>query len=296
MIKISLSGLLVLASIFVGNTFAQALPATDVWLARIINGLPVSPVKISKGEGYNNQPHFSEDGSIIFYTREMPVSETAAQTDIAAFHTKTSTTTMLNNTPESEYSPTPIPARRAVSVIQTDLNQKQLLWAIDIDSGNMDLLFPEVEPVGYHAWINEKAAAMFILGDSFTLQIATLNKQGTRIVADDIGRSIRKHPESNEVLFVDKKHVLWQIAAFDPETTELRGVMPLFPASEDFTIDADGDYWTGNGSKLYKRSPGDDKWELMADFKTYGINHISRLAINLKSAQIALVGDQAVTD
>jgi len=71
--------------------------------------------------------------------------------------------------------------------------------------------------------------------------------------------------------------------------------MPLFPASEDFTIDASGNYWSGNGSKLYKRSPGDSRWELMADLKTFGINHISRLAINLKSKQIALVSDHVIT-
>ena len=49
------------------------------------------------------------------------------------------------------------------------------------------------------------------------------------------------------------------------------------------------------GSKLYKRSPGDSRWELMADLKTFGINHISRLAINLKSKQIALVSDHVIT-
>ena len=88
-------------------------------------------------------------------------------------------------------------------------------------------LFADVEPVGYHAWINDSEVAMFILGDSFTLQTARLDAKG---------------------------------------------------------------------SKLYKRSPGDSRWELMADFKTFGINHISRLAINLKSNQLALVSDHVITD
>jgi len=295
MIKLLSLSLAMFVATFAGNLSAQKLPGTDIWLARITNGLPTEPVKINTGSGYNNQPHFSEDGSVIYYTREMPGGETA-QTDIAAFNIKTSITTMVNNTSESEYSPTPIPGRNALSVIQVEADQKQRLWAIDVASGNMDLLLADVEPVGYHAWINDSDVAMFILGDSFTLQTASLDNKVTSLVADNIGRSIRKHPQTGEILFVDKNREPWQIAAFDPETTQVRGVMPLFPASEDFTIDASGNYWSSNGSKLYKRSPGDSRWKLMADFKTFGISQISRLAINLNSGQIALVSNYVITN
>ena len=92
-------GMALFSMVFSGNTFAQALPATDLWLAKIENNLPGDPVKISQGNGYNNQPHFSENGSIIYYTREMPVDDASAQTDIAAFDTSTSSTRMVNNTP-----------------------------------------------------------------------------------------------------------------------------------------------------------------------------------------------------
>ena len=295
MIKPLSLGLAMLAAIFAGSLSAQELPGTDIWLASISNGVPGEPVRINTGSGYNNQPHFSEDGSVIYYTREMSDGE-VVQTDIAAFNTRTSTTTMVNNTSESEYSPTPMPNRKALSVIQVEADQKQRLWVIDVVSGEMELLLTDAEPVGYHAWINDSEVAMFILGDSFTLQTASLDNKGTRLVADNIGRSIRRHPRTGEILFVDKNREPWQIAAFDPETRQVRGVMPLFPANEDFTIDQQGNYWSGNGSKLYKRAPGGRRWELMVDFGTFGINHISRLAINLKSNQIALVSDHVVPD
>lgn len=273
---------------FSGSTIAQGLPATDLWLAKIENGVPGGPVKISQRSGYNNQPHFSDDGSVIYYTREVP-GDAGAQTDIAAYETNTSKTRMVNSTPESEYSPTPIPGRNAVSVIRADLNQKQYLYAINIASGNMELLLPDVEPVGYHVWVNEREVAMFILGDSFTLQTARLGTPGTTQIADNIGRSLRKHPESDEILFVDKNSEPWKIAAFNPETAATRMVMPLFPGNEDFTIDADGTYWTGNGSKLYQRSPSDTRWQLVADYSNAGVGKITRLAINLQTGQMALV-------
>lgn len=291
MIRIPTFALFLPAVLYTGSIFAQALPSTNLWLASVESGVPVNPVKISMGDGYNNQPHFSEDGSVIFYTREMTDGGTATQTDIAAFHTGNTTTTFVNSTPESEYSPTPIPGRDALSVIQTEADQKQRLWAIDLASGEMELLLRDAEPVGYHAWINQTDVAMFILGESFTLQTASLSSDDTKLVADNIGRSIRKHPQTGEVLFVDKNREPWQIAAFDPQSGIVRGVMPLFPGNEDFTIDRNGSYWSGNGGKLYRRTPGDTRWELMADFTYYGIKHISRLAIHMDSNQIAMVSD-----
>ena len=289
-------GLVMVAMTFSISSFAQGLPVTELWLAEIVNGVPAEPLKISKTDGYNNQPHFSENGTTIYYTREMSSDGGDAQTDIAAYDITTSVTRMVNSTPESEYSPTPIPAREALSVIQADLNQKQYLFAIDIGSGSMDLLLPDVEPVGYHAWFSDQDVAMFILGDSFTLQTARLGTTDTRTVADNIGRSIRRHPESNEILFVDKNREPWQIAAYNPASKKTRDVMPLFPQNEDFTVDANGDFWTGNGSRLYRRSAADNRWELMADYKNTGIRQISRLAINLKSKQIAMVSNQISAD
>jgi hypothetical protein len=296
MIKFITFGLTGLAAIFVGSALAQDLPATELWLIKIENGKPGNPVRINAGKGYNNQPHFSADGSVIYYTREMPGEAGAAQTDVAAFHTGTSITTMVNQTPESEYSPTPIPSRNALSVIQVEPDQKQRLWAIDVANGNMELLLPGAEPVGYHAWINSSQVAMFILGETFTLQTATIGKTGAQLVASNIGRSIRKHPRTNEILFVDKYQEPWQIAALDPETGVIRGVMPLFPGNEDFTVDSAGNYWTGNGSKLYKRSSGDRRWMLFADFKNHGVDNITRLATHLASGQITFVSDHIVSN
>jgi hypothetical protein len=291
MIRTIFFSVTILTMTFPGNSLAQAMPGNDLWLASINDDVAGEPVKISTGTGYNNQPHFSNDGSIIYYTRELSDDGAAVQTDIAAFHTGTSITTMVNHTPESEYSPTPIPGRRALSVIQVEADQKQRLWAIDVTTGKMDLLLAGVEPVGYHAWISDDEVAMFILGESFTLQTAKLGSNEVKLIADNIGRSIRRHPLTGEVLFVDKHHEPWQIAAFDPATTTVRSIMPLFPGNEDFTIDAEGIYWTGNGSKLYQRSEGDRRWKLVADFSRSGLSNISRLAIHLESNQIALVSD-----
>ena len=270
---------------------AQTLPETDIYLANLNHGVPGQAVRINISGGYNNQPHFSDDGDVIYYTRELPNPEMNSQTDIAAFHTGTLTTSMVSQSEESEYSPTPIPDRNALSVIRVEADQKQRLWAIDISSGKMELLLPDIEPVGYHAWINEREVAMFILGESFTLQTATVGKAGARLVADNIGRTLRRHYQNGRILFVDKSREPWHVNAFDSETGAIGSVLALFPDSEDFTVDSRGNYWTGNGSKLYRRGPTDSRWELVADLSAYGISNISRLAVSPENDKIALVSD-----
>jgi len=285
-----------LTIILTGNVLAQGLPQTDIWVASLDKGVPGQLSKINPGTGYNNQPHFSMDGSSIYYTREMPDSTGGVQTDIAAYNIRSMSTTMVNHSDESEYSPTPVPDRNALSVIQVEPDQKQRLWAIDISSGEPDLLLPAVEPVGYHAWFSHDEVAVFILGESFTLQTAQLGKDNTATFAQNIGRSIRKHPQTGEVLFVDKNPEPWQIVTLNPDTGSKRTVMPLFPGGEDFTIDSQGNYWTGNGSRLYRRSGSDQRWQLMADFSAQGIRNITRLALNPASDKIALVSDHNPPD
>lgn len=283
--------LALLALSFCGNVVAQGLPQTDLWLADFDHGTPGTPVMINPNTGYNNQPHFSVDGSVIYYTREMPASQQGVQTDIAAYDTQSGQTRMVANTDQSEYSPTPIPGRNALSVIEVEPDQRQRLWSIDIDTSEMSLLLPAVEPVGYHAWINDRSVAMFILGETFTLQIAEIGDGSATVVAENIGRSIRRHPTSGEILYVDQNSEPWQIAALNVETGDKRMVMPLFPAGEDFTIDGKGVYWTGNGSKLYSRSEGDRSWRLMADYSAEGIRNITRLTTDAATTKIALVSD-----
>jgi len=280
-----------LLSLCTQPVIAQILPQTDIWLASISNGVPGAAVKINPTTGYNNQPHFSTDGSVIYYTREMPGRDGVAQTDIAAFSIETMTTRMVAETAESEYSPTPVPGRNALSVIQVESDQKQRLWAINVTNGEMELLLPDVEPVGYHDWFTENEVAMFILGESFTLHTASLGTDGSQRVAENIGRTIRKHPHSGEIMFVDKNTRPWQIAAYMPATNSTRPVMPLFPAGEDFTVDGEGHYWTGNGSKLYRRARADMRWKLMADYSTQGVGSISRLAINPANNKLAFTGE-----
>lgn len=268
------------------QTFSQELPESGVWLARIADGIPGKPRLISQSGGYNNQPMFSADGREIYFTAERD----PGQTDVVRFVIENNTLEWVNHSPESEYSPTPVPGNDAVSVIRVELpNQRQRLWSISLSGGAAELLLPNVESVGYHSWIDRNTVALFILGDSFTLHTAAIGDQPSKLVFDHIGRTIRRHPGTGEVLFVDKNSEPWSIASLDPGSGTREELMPLFPGVEDFEVDPDGHFWMGSGSKLYSSNQANAPWNLKADLRAWGVKNISRLAVSPGGHLIAIV-------
>jgi hypothetical protein len=278
--------LVILGALVCSHTAAQDLPVTQVWLLKVDSALPAEPVPISSNERYNNQPMFSPDGLNIFFTAE----QEGGQTDIARYEISTGQLSMVNSSPESEFSPTPIPGRDAVSVIRVEPpEQLQRLWSISLSGAAAELLMPNVEPVGYHTWISAYSVAVFILGDSSTLQMAHIGDHPSELLADNIGRTLRKHPESGKILFVDKNTAPWSIATISPDGGDQSFVMSLFPGVEDFEIDSKGRYWMGSGSKLYRGNEAENHWELAAELSTHGIDNITRLASSPDGLFLAIV-------
>jgi len=265
---------------------SQGLPPTGLWLAELVDGLPGPPVLVSRHGGYNNQPMFSPDGRVVYFTAE----RAPGQTDIAEFAIGTGRLDWVNESPESEYSPTPIPGEDALSVIRVELpDQRQRLWRIPLSGAPARLLLPNVEPVGYHGWIDDRTVAVFILGDRFDLHVARIGNEPSTAVAGNIGRTIRSHPDSDAILFVDKNPEPWSIAALDPGSGKRSSVIPLFPGVEDFDVDREGRFWMGSGSKLYRSGPGNRAWKLAIDLRAWGITAITRLAVSPSMAHIAIV-------
>src|SRR6185503_14805922 len=152
----------------------QAPPATEVYLATLDPSAGITSwMNISNSPGYDNQPSFLPDGSAILFSS----NRDGKQTDIYRYDIAGKTLKQLTNTPDSEYSPTVTPDGKTFSVIrQAAADGTQLLVRYDLATGaHHSVVFENVKPVGYHAWIDATHVAMFILGSGqgqpATLQI-----------------------------------------------------------------------------------------------------------------------------
>ncbi|HYR31114.1 MAG TPA: hypothetical protein VEO93_04280 [Gemmatimonadales bacterium] len=274
---------------------AAQVPATDIFVATLKVTLGPNgaaqwqlgpPVNVTHRPGYDNQPCFLPGGHAFLYT----VIGDDAQADIYRYDFAAGKSTRLTATPESEYSPTPLPDGRGFSVVRVEADSTQRLWAFDLDGSHPRLLLPGVKPVGYHAWIDSVTVALFVLGTPATLQLADLRTGKADTVVRDVGRSPQRVPGRAAVSVVWRRDstARW-IAIVDATTRTPQPFAPL-PDSADFHAwTPDGTLLASAGTRVLRWDPQAARWVPIADFAAAGLTSITRLAVSPSGAHLALV-------
>lgn len=272
-----------------GTAFAQ--PASDIYLLELtvrdgrieVVGTPTAAVS---RDGYDNQPAFSPDASGFLYT-----SIREGQADIYRYDVATGTSTRITHTPESEYSPTPIPGSDRFSAVRVEADSTQRLWSFAPDGSDPRLVLERIAPVGYHAWASSDRVALFILGEPPTLQVARVDAGAASIVARGIGRSIQPVPDRLAVTFTQLTDEEWWIRELDLESGAERRVARL-PAPDGYHAwTPDGELLTAHGRRIYQL--GDDgAWHLVADLTPYDLGDLSRIAVSPDGTLLAVVADR----
>lgn len=270
----------------------QAPPPTDIFLAPLASAdgrLEVgAPVNVSESPGYDNQPAFTPDNAAVLFTsvrdgRELP--------DIYRYDIGAREVSRVTATPEGEYSPTPTPDGTGFSVIRVEADGTQRLWRFTMTGADPSLVLAEVRPVGYHAWIDDRTLALFVLGRPATLQIADTATGKTETVIGNIGRSLHRIPGRGTISFVHKEDEAgWWVKEYDPRTKAVRPLVRTLDGSEDGAWTPDGRLLMGQGSKLFAWQPGSDTgWEEVANFAAAGLQSITRLAVSPRGDGLAIV-------
>lgn len=268
---------------------AEGVPATDIWVGTLVRtggALGIADLeRATDRDGYDNQPSFLSDGSAILYTTALE----RRQTETMRFTVASRIGEQLTETEEaSEFSPIQIPGQEAFSAIR-EIRGKQFLWRHDLSGEAIGPIFATAEPVGYHAWANERVVAMFVLGSPPTLQVGDALSGEIRIVAENPGRSLHRIPGTEEISFVRKvADNEWWIERLDPETGDSVRLVETLPGREDYAWTPEREILMGDGSRLLAWSGGSD-WTEIADFADRGLDGVSRLAVSPDGARIAIV-------
>lgn len=217
--------------LFTSYLFCQ-LPDCDIWLLDIKDSagqlLFHNPVNITSRKGYDNQPAFSPDGKYILYSSQR---DSGGSTDIYKYDLKTKQTTQFTKTPTSEYSPAFTPDGKYISVVMVEKDSAQRLWKFSLAGGVPICIMKNVDSIGYHCWLNKDSIAVFVLTKpSFTLQIATVNSQKRRVIADSIGRCMRMR--DGNLWYTTKAGHFWNVYEYSlkSKTAYIKGMIE----SEDY--------------------------------------------------------------
>jgi hypothetical protein len=300
------ANLLLLALIAFGLT-QTAPPPADVFLVPFaVHGdhtVVGTPINISNGPGYDNQPSFTPDGGAVLFTSvrgdRKPAPTNSAQTgsDIYSYDIASGRLTQLTATAESEYSPTVMPDGKHFSVIQVEADDTQRLWRFPLAGGKPELVLSDVKPVGYHAWADATTLALFVLGTPATLQVADVKTGKAAIVASDIGRSIQKIPGGG-ISFVQRETkdgtTTLTVMQLDPATGRKSALVPVIPGvtNPDLAWTPDGTLLMAHAGKLHRWRRGQTGFTVVVDLDALGLRGVSRLAASPRGDRLAIVAQQ----
>ncbi|HEX6927883.1 MAG TPA: hypothetical protein VF267_01440 [Gammaproteobacteria bacterium] len=281
--------LLSLAFFLAGNALAAVAPpppGTDIWLVDLdlAEGRPsaMNPRNLTARRGYDNQPAFVNPQAFLFTSMDA-----SGQTDAWRYELMDGSAAPVLVTPESEYSPTPAPDG-GISVVRVSLTGVQQLWTLAPGAARYEVLFPMLEGVGYHIWVDNERAALFLVREPPELHVANRRTGEVVVLAKDIGRSLQMTPGASATLAFtepgqDGKRWIKQLDLAEKRLTSLA---PLLKDSEDFVFLPDGRAVMAEGRGLYVWNG--DAWQEFARFDTLP-GAITRLAISPDAAHLAMV-------
>lgn len=270
----------------VGRLFAQ--PNTEVYLFDLEmtdRGIALSnKINISNNSGYDNQPSFYDDHTIIF------ASTRNDQTDICKYDITNGELSWLTNTPQgSEYSPTRIPDSDNISAIRLDTTGFQRLYEYKIKSGKSKMILKEAK-VGYHLWMHKDLLVTTVLeGQGMDLKVFNLDDGLTYNFQKGAGRSLARVPKTGNFSYTTTSENGTKIWSANAETGQGSGIT-TFTGSQDYAWLPDQTLITGHQGQIMGYVPTkDNEWRLLHNFLDNDIYDITRIAINASGTKLALV-------
>ncbi|MFD2916173.1 nuclear transport factor 2 family protein [Psychroserpens luteus] len=246
-----------------------------------------NPKNLSNNDGYDNQPSFYDNNTILF------VSSRNDQTDIAKYNLNDNSLTFVNATEGGEYTPLKFPKKNDISAVRLDKDGKQRLYRYNIDNGESTELIKDLV-VAYYTWFNEDIIVSAVIeGEQLNLYRTNLKTGISKKLANKVGRSFHKIPNTELVSFISKENEKqWQIKSLNPITGRIRLISNTIVDVEDICWLNKNNILSSDGSTLYKLTLRvDNNWKKVIDLYQEGIKKISRLATNSDGSKLLITGD-----
>ncbi|MEE4277410.1 MAG: WD40 repeat domain-containing protein [Halieaceae bacterium] len=262
---------------------------TDVWLLDLErDGAELragNPRNLTQRPGYDNQPFFTAEGDLMFVVME------GEKTDIWRWDSDSEVAVRLTDTPEEgEFSPTPIPGSGGgISYIRSRTDTSGRLWRTP-PGGEAEVIFPDIGPVGYHAWFDDGHVALWLLQEPSKLQVVALATQERKTIATNVGRSPQSVPQRRAVSYTQLAGADPAIKAYDLDL-ERNEMLARLPEGGDFHAwTPDGTLLASAGSRVFAWR--DDQWHALVDLAHLGLR-LSRLAVSPDGSRLAVVAEPA---
>ncbi|AEL26594.1 TolB-like translocation protein [Cyclobacterium marinum] len=266
----------------------KAQEDTDLFLVESKKNLfgftifPETAKKISKGEGYDNQPSFINKSQLVFTSKDP-----AGNFDVILYNLDTDKYTNMTRTQGlDEFSPKLTSCGQYISTVRVEKDSSQRIWLYPINFGEPELLYDDIEPVGYYGWHGE-TAALFLVGSPNRL-VYPYSREEIFEIAENPGRCISQRPGTNEIVYVDKNSNIisngreaYELKAFDVKSRQTKTIGITLAGAEDFVwIDKNNLLMARDKTIYLKNISKGTGWEEIATLNTLEYRNISRIALS----------------
>lgn len=277
--------------LLVFSLHAVSQQSTEIYLMDVIkktDSIRLStPLNISNNEGYDNQPSFLNNDTILF------ASTRNNQTDIALYNISKGTKSWISNTAQgSEYSPLKIPGKEAVSAIRLDSNGLQRLYQYDLRTGVSEELIKDLK-VGYHVWYNDHMLVCTVLIENrMDLVVANLKDGTNYTVQKNVGRSLHIIPNTDLISFISKEDETTEIKSLNPITKTTEKINFIWNGREDITwLSQQTILATTEKAIVQVAADSTGIWDLFHQFKPLEMYNMSRIALSPDGKKLVLVAE-----
>ncbi|UJP64194.1 hypothetical protein [Mongoliitalea daihaiensis] len=242
---------------------------------------------------YDNQPYFINDKQLAF-----SAADEKGNHDIIIYSFSSGKFVNLTQTRDfNEFSPKTTDCGLYVSSITVEPTGKQRLWLYPNNFGEPELLYDDIEPVGYYAWYDNKAA-LFVLGSPNKL-VYPYSREEVHTIASNVGRSIHRKPKTAIISYIDKSDVQdtpqgksYAIKGFDIDKRSYHDFGRTIPGAEDMLWIGKDLILMGSGNELYIRKASQQTWKLSGQINLPSHSTLTRLAYSEKLKKLVVVMDR----
>lgn len=267
--------------LFLVSTFPlYAQMGTDLWVIHTsgkggnLKLLTESARTLTDRPEYDNQPSFINEYQLVF-----SAADENGNHDIIVYNFESDKFTNLSRTSDkSEFSPSITDCGMYIAAVVMEEDKKQRIWLYPTSFEPAELLYDDIEPVGYYDWYDNKAA-MFVLGEPNKL-IYARGRNDIIEIDTAIARSIHKRPKTSEITYMSQPSggKAGTIMGYDIESGSKEVYLEGLEGSQDFIWLDKNHLLMASGNEIFTRKYNSPEWKLLGEISSDTHEHITRMA------------------
>jgi Tol biopolymer transport system component len=277
--------LIIQLSLFILPIFSFGQGSFDLWVVETsgkggsfsIN--PETAYALTDRPEYDNQPSFINEYQLVF-----SAADESGNFDIIVYNFEAKKFTNLTKTSDrNENSPRITDCGMYIAAVVSEPDKKQRLWLYPTSFEPAELLYDDIEPVGYYDWYDNKAA-MFILGDPNKL-VYSKGRDNLVEIDTEIARSINRRPKTSAITYLSTRETkseqgqqAYQLKSYDIESGTRTDLGYGLGASQDFLWLDKNHLLMAQGNTIFTRKYSDENWKPIGRINSETHQNISRVA------------------